>query len=78
VAQASATDESDRRQFYRPQSEQIARAIHEARERIAATRGYSTRTEAAWEEVPKNVRQLMIDTTEELILGGKIRPGPEL
>lgn len=58
--------------------EQIARAFHEAYERLAPQFGYETRTESAvpWEDVPQPNRDLMCAVVETLLEQGKII-GPE-
>lgn len=55
-------------------AEEIARAFHEAYERLAPQYGYETREASAkpWDEVPENNRNLMIATVQALIDAGKI------
>lgn len=55
--------------------EQIARAFHEAYERLAPAHGYETRPESAvpWEDVPEQNRALMIAVAAELLAAGTIR-----
>jgi hypothetical protein len=50
-------------------AEVIARAFHEAYERLAPEFAYVTRTESAkpWEEVPEANRVLMIATVQDLL-----------
>jgi len=48
--------------------EEVARAFHEAYERLAPSFGYETRPESAvpWEQVPENNRRLMIAVASEV------------
>ncbi len=50
-------------------SEQMAKAFHEAYERLAPSFGYTTRSESAvpWEDVPEQTRLLMIAVTDEVV-----------
>src|SRR5690606_27510165 len=47
---------------------EVARAFHEAYERLAPSFGYETRPESAvpWEQVPENNRRLMIAVASEV------------
>ena len=49
--------------------EQLAKAFHEAYERLAPAFGYKTREESAkpWKEVPENNRKLMIAVCAEIL-----------
>ena len=60
-----------------PQAEVIARRFHAAYEWLSPSFGYRTRTESAkpWAEVPKQNRDLMIATVDELLRNGVILPG---
>lgn len=55
--------------------ERIARAFHEAYERLAPDFSYATRVESAkpWVEVPEANRTLMIAVVDELLRKGVIR-----
>lgn len=55
--------------------EDIARAFHEAYERLAPMHGYQTRTESAvpWDRVPGDNRRLMVATVRALREQGVIR-----
>ncbi|MEV4454498.1 hypothetical protein [Microbispora sp. NPDC049633] len=59
-----------------PVSERIARAFHEAYERLAPRFGYKTRESSAvaWEDVPASNKELMIATVNDLRINGVIRP----
>lgn len=50
-------------------AEKIAKAFHEAYERLAPSFGYETRRESAvsWEQVPEQNRQLMIAVAGEVM-----------
>jgi len=52
-------------------TERLARAFHEAYERLAPLFGYETRKESAvpWEQVPDNNRALMIAVCTEIMPG---------
>jgi hypothetical protein len=54
--------------------EAIARAFHDAYERLAPDFGYRTREESAvpWEDVPEANKKLMIATVDALIAEGVI------
>jgi hypothetical protein len=56
-------------------AERIARAFHEAYERLAPAHGYDTKPESAcaWEDVPANNRALMVAVAQELLERGVIR-----
>ena len=58
-------------------AERIARAFHEAYERLAPEHGYETRPDSAvgWEDVPTNNRALMVAVAAELLERGVIREG---
>ena len=58
-------------------AEHIARAFHEAYERLAPEFGYATRAESAvpWASVPESNRRLMVATVEALLASGVIRLG---
>lgn len=58
-------------------AERIARAFHEAYERLAPAHGYSTREASAvpWDEVPEQNRELMVATVEALLAQGDIEYG---
>jgi hypothetical protein len=58
-------------------AERIARAFHEAYERLAPDHGYATRPESAvlWELVPEQNKRLMIAVAAELLHRGVIGPG---
>lgn len=60
-------------------AERIAKAFHEAYERLAPEAGYKTREESAvpWEEVPSENRILMIATVDYLLARGIIEAGYE-
>ena len=57
------------------QATHIARAFHEAYERLAPEHGYTTRPESAvaWEDVPLANRELMVEVVDELLTRGVIR-----
>lgn len=61
-------------------AEAIARAFHEAYERSAPALGYETREESRvpWDRVPHRNRVLMVSTVRQLLVEGKIAPGPLL
>jgi hypothetical protein len=61
------------------QAEAIARAFHEAYERLAPAHGYKTRKSSAkpWDEVPYSNKMLMIATVRDLLVSGAIRTGGE-
>lgn len=50
-------------------AEAIARAFHEAYERLAPEHGYETRPESAvtWDTVPEHNRRLMVAVVTELL-----------
>lgn len=52
-----------------PAAEKVARAFHEAYERLAPRFGYTTRMESSvpWEQVPIENRQLMVAVCAELL-----------
>jgi hypothetical protein len=58
------------------QAEAIAKAFHEAYERLAPDHGYETREASAkpWDEVPEQNKGLMVAVIEELLDRGTIRP----
>lgn len=58
-------------------SERIARAFHEAYERLAPEFGYDTREASAkpWEQVPDQNRNLMRAVAANLMRGGHLHPG---
>lgn len=60
-------------------AERIAKAFHEAYERVAPSKGYVTRKESAvpWEDVPRGNKETMIATVEDLLASGAIKPGWE-
>jgi hypothetical protein len=60
-------------------AERIAKAFHEAYERVAPSKGYETRKESAvpWEDVPSANKATMIATVEDLLASGAILPGQE-
>lgn len=62
------------------EAEAIARAFHEAYERLAPGHGYETREASAvpWEDVPQENRALMIATVTSLLDNDVIRPGRRL
>lgn len=62
------------------QAERIARAFHEAYERLAPSFGYETRKASAvpWEDVPEENRELMVATVETLLEDGEIIAPAEL
>lgn len=55
-------------------AEQIAKAFHDAYERLAPKHGYETReaSRKPWEEVPENNRELMTAVVTELLDDGVI------
>lgn len=55
----------------------IAKAFHEAYERLAPEHGYETREASAkpWDEVPANNRELMVAVVEQLLAQGDIEYG---
>lgn len=57
----------------------IARAFHEAYEKLAPDFGYETRksSRVAWKDIPKNNRDLMIATVKKLLNDGIIHSGLE-
>lgn len=59
-------------------AEEIARAFHEAYERLAPDCEYETRMESRvdWDDVPANNRRLMIKVAAELLERGVIVVGP--
>jgi hypothetical protein len=59
------------------EAEPIAKAFHEAYERLAPSHGYETRKASAkpWSEVPEQNRGLMIAVVSELITWHVIAPG---
>jgi hypothetical protein len=61
-------------------AERIARAFHEAYERLAPDHGYETRPESAcaWEAVPERNRALMTAVAAELLTLNVITPGRAL
>ena len=61
-------------------AEAIAKAFHEAYERLAPDHGYETRIASAkpWEEVPEANRNLMIAVVQELLDKGVIEQGLEV
>lgn len=50
-------------------AERLAKAFHEAYERLAPDYSYTTREASAkpWEEVPENNKKLMIAVVQELL-----------
>lgn len=54
----------------RPHPEAVAKAFHEAYERLAPRYGYQTRHESRvpWAEVPASNRALMIATAREVLI----------
>ena len=54
--------------------ENVARAFHEAYERLAPDHGYETRKESAvpWDEVPEQNRALMVAVVADLFERGVI------
>lgn len=62
------------------EAEQIARAFHEAHERLAPEHGYRTREASAvpWDEVPEANRALMVATCRDLTARAVIVPGTRL
>jgi hypothetical protein len=58
-------------------AEKIARAFHEAYERLALKHDYETRMSSRrpWPDVPENNRMLMIDVAKELLDRDIIRAG---
>lgn len=54
--------------------ENVARAFHEAYERLAPDHGYETRKESAvpWDEVPEHNRALMVAVVADLFERGVI------
>lgn len=57
--------------------ESIARAFHEAYERLAPEHGYETREASAvpWEDVPEANKSLMVAVVSALLADGRIAPG---
>lgn len=57
--------------------ERIARAFHEAYERLAPEHSYETReaSAVAWEDVPEDNRSLMLATVDDLLASRTIRVG---
>lgn len=57
----------------------IARAFHEAYERLAPEHGYQTRRASAvpWEDVPESNKALMVATVSALLDEGVITAAPE-
>lgn len=53
---------------------EIARAFHEAYERLAPDHGYQTRERSAvpWDDVPADNKRLMVATVRSLLRGGVI------
>jgi hypothetical protein len=62
------------------QAEQVARAFHEAYERLAPQYGYETREASAvpWDEVPEQNRELMVATVTDLLERAVVLPGTRL
>jgi hypothetical protein len=60
--------------------EAVARAFHEAYERLAPRHGYETREASAkpWAEVPEPNRRLMVSVVTELVKREIIYPHPGL
>lgn len=58
-------------------SESIARAFHEAYERLAPAHGYQTKRESAtdWDCVPPPNKSLMVAVVDELLDRGVIEEG---
>lgn len=56
------------------EAEKIARAFHEAYERLAPAYSYKTRKASAvdWVDVPENNRALMVATVQDLIDRGDV------
>lgn len=55
-------------------AERLARAFHEAYERLAPVYGYETREESAvpWEDVPAANKALMIEVAREILAGSAL------
>lgn len=58
-------------------AEAVARAFHEAYERLAPEHGYDTRPDSAvaWQDVPVNNRRLMVAVAAELLERDVVRVG---
>ena len=59
------------------QIEEIAKQFHYAYERLAHEHGHRTRPESrtGWENVPDNIRRLLMATVRSLIIDEIILPG---
>lgn len=55
-------------------AEKVARAFHEAYERLAPEHGYETRKASAvpWDQVPDNNRRLMTSVAKSLLVNGVV------
>jgi hypothetical protein len=63
---------SRKREPHNERAEKLARAFHEAYERLAPSFGYETRKESAvpWEDVPADNKALMVAVCSEVLAGG--------
>lgn len=74
LSEAGAWTTVDGRPYVEVRAEDVARAFHEAYERLAPEHGYETRgaSSGPWEEVPEDNRRLMVAAARDLLERGVV------